>query len=490
MIKNKILLVFVFVLFFVSFRFSLAQVVINEVMYDLEGADTGREWVEIYNMSDDEVDLSLYKFFEANVNHGIVWKSGSKKIQSKGYAVIVSDIDKFKTDWPNYLGPVFDSSFSLNNEGEILIIKNYDLEIVDEYNYNTSIGANGDGKSLQRVLNSWHSATPTPGKENVPLSFVSTSNTTNQNTTNNTSTNTNANTNTSPTSTNIKNNFTLSLVVPNLGFVDMPIKFSAQALDSNNQKYIYGKYFWNFGDGNTKEIKGGLAESFSHTYFYPGEYNVGVFYYKNEYIDEPEIVKNFIVKVIPVSLLISNVGDEKDFFVEIENKSDSGVSLNGFSLRSVNSNFTFPKFSTIEKGKKIILSPKTTGFSFEDKKYLKLLDDNQKIIFDYGATINSEIVEVKSISSNPLRKINQNTINTSLTTNQESFIFENSNSENYDLLSVNLEANASSALEGENNNFYFVFLLIFIFFGALGIYFIRRNKKEFVAGDDFEILEE
>jgi len=44
-INNKYWLL-ILLIFFPSFSF--AQVFINEVMYDLPGADTGREWVEIY----------------------------------------------------------------------------------------------------------------------------------------------------------------------------------------------------------------------------------------------------------------------------------------------------------------------------------------------------------------------------------------------------------------------------------------------------------
>lgn len=488
MIKNKILLIFVFVLFFVSFRVSFASLVINEVQI----LPTGERFVELYNSSANEIDLTGF-YIQRKTETGSSFSSlvsstnfQNKKIGAKSYFLISRS---------NLSGSdiVLDLTLTDSNTIQIKNSEGLVMDMICWGNTNCEglkISENpSEGKSIQRSNNSLFVSSPTPKKENI-FSENQNNSITENNTSNTTSSETSVASNNTAIDSNIKKDFSLKVNAPALGFVDMPIKFYAEVLDPYNQKVVYGKYFWNFGDGNSKEIRGGLGENFNYTYFYPGEYNVSVFYYKNEYIEEPSIVKNFVVKVIPVSLVISRVGDEKDFFVEIENKSDSSVSLYGFSLRSVNSNFTFPKFSTIEKGKKIILSPKTTGFNFEDKKYLKLLDDNQKIIFDYGATISSEMVEVKSASSNPLRKINQNTTITSLTTNQESFIFENPDSENYDLSSVNLEANASSSFEGGNNNFYFVLLLIFVFFGAFGIYFIRRNKKEFVAGDDFEILEE
>ena len=162
-------LVFILV-FFSSFHVASAAVSINEIMYDLEGADTGREWIEVYNNSDSSVDLSTFKFFEADTNHALVVASGESALAPHGYAVIVSDPEKFQIDWPNFSGSVFDSSFSLSNEGEALIIKDENLNVVNEYSYLSSTGAAGDGKSLQLVSGVWKGAPPTPGKTNEATS--------------------------------------------------------------------------------------------------------------------------------------------------------------------------------------------------------------------------------------------------------------------------------------------------------------------------------
>ncbi|MEK7140860.1 MAG: lamin tail domain-containing protein [Patescibacteria group bacterium] len=141
--------------------------VINEIMYDLKnGSDDGREWIEVYNNSDASVDLSTFKFFEADTNHKIVSVAGGENISPLGYAVIVSDFAKFKNDNPNFTGLVFDSTFSLSNTGENLILKDKDLNIIDQYFYSSSLGGGGDGKSLQLVNGSWVASMPTPSKEN------------------------------------------------------------------------------------------------------------------------------------------------------------------------------------------------------------------------------------------------------------------------------------------------------------------------------------
>ncbi|OGI57341.1 hypothetical protein A3B85_00460 [Candidatus Nomurabacteria bacterium RIFCSPHIGHO2_02_FULL_37_13] len=176
--SQKIILFLSFFLFLFSYHFAFANVEINEIMYDLKtGSDDGREWVEVFNNSDAPADLSILKFFEAETNHKLKWIQGDANIPAKGYALIVSDPIKFKIDWPNFSGIIFDSSFSLSNDGEILAIKNEDL-LVDQYDYKSSSGGGGDGKSLQKINGSWREAIPTPGKENkisyIPLSLPET----------------------------------------------------------------------------------------------------------------------------------------------------------------------------------------------------------------------------------------------------------------------------------------------------------------------------
>jgi len=61
-----------------------SQVVITEVMYDLEGSDSGREWVEIVNLSSQTLDISLWKFFENGTNHGLALFQGEINLESSG----------------------------------------------------------------------------------------------------------------------------------------------------------------------------------------------------------------------------------------------------------------------------------------------------------------------------------------------------------------------------------------------------------------------
>lgn len=161
---------------------TAAEIIITEIMYSPKGSDAGREWIEIFNNDDFKADLTGWKFFENGTNHNLRLVRGSNTLNAFGYAIITSDAGKFLTDYPNYQGALFESSFSLNNTGETIAIKSGDLEI-DKIIYRAESGANGNGNSLQRIIGltgqigqvgnstgqigqEWQEAEPTPGKPN------------------------------------------------------------------------------------------------------------------------------------------------------------------------------------------------------------------------------------------------------------------------------------------------------------------------------------
>lgn len=151
--------------FFLAPTFVSAQVVISEIMYDLaEGGDTGREWVEVHNAGSESVNLTEWKFFESDTNHGL--KAISGEILAPGaYAIIADNPAKFATDWPSFSGLVFDSAFALNNSGETLVLRCCGKEPTDRdsVTYNNTGGGAGDGFSLHRSGSSIVAAKPSPG---------------------------------------------------------------------------------------------------------------------------------------------------------------------------------------------------------------------------------------------------------------------------------------------------------------------------------------
>lgn len=143
--------------------YAHAEIIITEIMYNLPGADTGREWVEITNLGGSSIDASRYKFFEANVNHVLTVINGNGVLQPGDSAIITNDSAKFKIDWSSYAGTLFDSSFSLSNTGESFALKDGTLVTLNSVSYNSSLGAAGDGTTLQWKGSIFAPAVPTPG---------------------------------------------------------------------------------------------------------------------------------------------------------------------------------------------------------------------------------------------------------------------------------------------------------------------------------------
>lgn len=92
---------------------------------------------------------------------------GIAEVPPGAYAVIADNPAKFSADHPAYAGLLFDSAFSLSNDGEKLVLKNETLHTVDTVSY-TGKKAHGDGNSLQRTSDGkLVPGRPTPGAPNT-----------------------------------------------------------------------------------------------------------------------------------------------------------------------------------------------------------------------------------------------------------------------------------------------------------------------------------
>lgn len=110
-----------------------SDIVINEIgAYEASGF----EWVEIYNKGSEAVDLSGWKFFEDNTNHGLTIAAGDAVVSPGEYAVIAQDAAKFLSKYSGAVGSVFDSSWgSLNESGESIGLKDGAGNFVEQFTY-------------------------------------------------------------------------------------------------------------------------------------------------------------------------------------------------------------------------------------------------------------------------------------------------------------------------------------------------------------------
>ena len=292
------------------------------------------------------------------------------------------------------------------------------------------------------------------------------------------------------------------IVAKTLNFVGLPVAFQANSFGINGEKLYFGKYFWNFGDGDSKEMTLTDPEPFNHTYYYPGDYVVSLDYYQNAYGGDivPDATSQIDVKIIPADISISNIGDDKDFFVEIANNTDYGADISGWILQSAQKSFVFPRDTIILSKQKMTISPKITNFSVADESTLKLVDPAGNTIFDYSTptttnAISSSVTDITTAMA-PAKPIlaEQPKESTAAYMNET---IPPVKSLTASALSSNVPKNTSTRTSSPIKTTIFIVSFLFIGAAAYAVYFIRRKKfmvndmgDSTKAGNDFEILDE
>ncbi len=445
------------IMFFASFSSLNAQVVISEVMYDIEGSDTGREWVEIENTGD-SVDISTWKFFENGTNHGLTLIQGNATLSSSDVAIISDNPDKFLIDWPSFSGNLFDSSFSLKNTGELIAIRDADLNDIDSLTYDIELGAGEDGNSLQLILSVWSAALPTPGLANSGSGGGEESEQEEESS------------ESSSSSSSSTNNFPVEQqIFADAGgdrnvVVGADTLFEGESLGLKMQQLDNARYTWNFGNGETKE-----GQNVLYYYGYPGEYVVTLSISSGQYSASDRI----IVNAYPAELAVSKVQED---FVEIHNKSNRELNLSWWQLEAEGKRFMVPKDTIILSGKKLIFSSDVTGLNTHTNDASLLYPNGVEAVSFEQIKIPQKTVATKTITAQPiitkadppqkeaLKEPQENTIQTASV-----------------ISSINNQDKESSMFKW----LLAIFSIIVVSAGA--IVFIGKSKKE--LSDEIEIID-
>jgi len=382
--RSRILIFYttLIIVFFVCTRFAYGGFEISEIMYDLEGTDTNREWIEVKNVGTESDDLSKWYFFSDNSKHALV-PQGASLVPAGGYAVITQNVSNFQSDWPNYSGLIFDSSWTgFNNEtGEVISLKDSNLNEVSIVSFDSGMGGAGDGNSLQKLGSTWSGATPTPGLEN-------------KSTTNNpppatTSTPESSSSSANTEDQNIKRKETevpkmaTNIISKNTVFTGIPFRIDTNTLGYKKETLKVGRLVWNFGDGMSRTTSD--HSPFEYMYQYPGEYVLALsyFYPDDQVVDATD---RMIIKVVPAGVVISSVGGISDPYIEIENKSGFEVDLSGWVIKGAISSFYVPEGTIILPSKSIRFSSRITGFNANDLLNVNILSTNGEIVSSYPST--------------------------------------------------------------------------------------------------------
>lgn len=486
-------------IFLCGFSFSHASLEISEVMYNPEGTDTNREWVEVYNNGSAAVDIGSWYFYEGETYHGM-HPDNFSSLSSGQRALVVKDVAIAKSE----LGSGFKyikSSFALNNTGETLIIANSSKDHIDTYSYSTSSGADGDGNSLQNLNGSWVSADPTPGKQNSSSDNF---------TSNHSDESNNAG---SGNNTDVDKDViyadpyyvpTLNIPTVIVAQSDFEIKADVEYIRKKRKtRKLKGYFYINFGDGKSIESN----ERIDQTYRYrnPGNYII-VFEYYSSYLsfengNSPDSLLKRAIHVTAHDLKIIDV----NYFdgVILKNNTNKTIDLTSWKIVWNNKTYSFPRYSFLAADEKTSIQFNTLGFSPKPSSVnpIQLLSNAYRPVssfpqvFKKKSSVKKKKVEKKDIPDKLLLGTAENDQDLLVSENLDFFGNTNSYLEDYlsdnpNKLKVDFGGNVLSKKDssGKNNNqkkgsnIYYAFGSLMLMLG-IGR-FIKHNSTTEVKKED------
>lgn len=357
---------------FFVFATNPGDIIINEIAYDLKDADSGHEWVEIYNATPDTIDLTGWKFNDGS-NHILTIPpknggQGSLTLSAGNFMILTDDAIVFLSDHPGYTGSVIDTVMSLNNTQATLLLSDNNNITIDSVTYNKDWGASGNSKTLERLdtqsptdASHWQESTQdngTPGTHNGLITQNSSGDTQLQNATS-----------TSPilsspqlTSTGSQNPLQADAGENIVGKINDPILFNGFGIGGNSGAL---SFVWNFGDG-TFDRK---AESL-HVYDFPGTYIATLTVSNNSEKTEDQIE----VRVFPDSLIVSefmpNPETENFEWIEIANSAQYGVDISGWGLstKKEKPSYIIPNGTFLPHNGFLVFSDRITNITLNNTK--------------------------------------------------------------------------------------------------------------------------
>ncbi len=320
-----ILLIILLALGLIVVRIEAAEVpeiIINEIMYNPPGADSGHQWIEIINVSTStEYIIDESWRFNDGSNHQLIIIQGDEIISPNEYLVITENDEVFLDDYPDYQGSLIDTVMSLNNSEDSLSLSvDSGQTFFATTTYQSAWGGGDNGYSLERIdfLNNWQQSFifgGTPGQDNSQ-----------------------APSNTAPI---------VEIIGNATGTINQLLDFTASSTDPEGDEL---NYFWDFGDQVTSS-----EQAVTHSYNQTGQYQVLVIVSDGQLsatgtldiaIEEPEEdeepqeeeeevneAEHYSSQIIINEILANPVGsDNDDEWIELYNRGASSVNLANWKL--------------------------------------------------------------------------------------------------------------------------------------------------------------
>lgn len=307
--------------------------VINEIMSNPTGDDSGREWIELYNNSESSIDLiGLTVSIKGGSLIPVTPVSGGTSLPALGYAIIGSTVTgstKFLQDYPTYNGVLLKSAISLVNTGVTSVelkVSGSSLDTVPSYT------AAKEGSTYSLIDDGFESGIPTPGESNKGQISSSDDATT------------------SPTATQVtiaqmsspSADIVLYLPGEKTVIAGAPSTFSVYSLTHGGKPIDFMTYLWSFGDGGSR-----MGSTTIYRYFYPGRYVAHV-EGSNGLVAG---VARMNVRVVPPDIFLSKIATGKyGAFIDVTNPNSYDLDISGWKLSIDGALFSFPQNTIIARG--------------------------------------------------------------------------------------------------------------------------------------------
>ncbi len=161
---------YIILFFFLFIKLTSASVIINEIMYNPSSSDNNNEYVEL--ILDSFVNLTGYKIQDLKSEDILI----ELKSVNNNFALIVEEDFDFSDIEASVYSVGATIGNNLNNDNDVIIIKDQNDTILDTISYNENWGASGNGKSLCRIPDTtglWQECSKTIGVNNLIITNFS-----------------------------------------------------------------------------------------------------------------------------------------------------------------------------------------------------------------------------------------------------------------------------------------------------------------------------
>ncbi len=395
MLKINIkLLIFVFLsLALISSSLSLAKakqniIVINKILYNPLGNDTGKEWIELYNRGNQDIDLTNYDLDPSSAPY---YTFPHFVLKSKAKVIIHINTEGTNSATDLYTGPSKNMS---NTKGVIALFNSttHSTEnLVDYIEYGAG-GQTNESKAIQD--NIWTAGDFIPNAQEgycLALKQEGQDNNSSQDWQTVDCRQESPNPEKKTENVSEKKQSQEKISFKNLGGKPPQAEAGPNKSGVINQTIIFDGsksfdpddvdliYFWNFGDGSTNTEK--ISE---HIYKFPGKY-IASLYVSDGYHSD---LDTLIVTIYPKPIIISEFMPEanknsQNGWIEIYNPNEIIMDISGWQINDSSSSqnfFVFPDNSFIDAKKFLVLLNSITHLYFDIKGgCLQLLYPNKQL---------------------------------------------------------------------------------------------------------------